>query len=619
MNSDIRRRIRIILYLVLLLMVVLVLRLYYLQVISGNIYAGIASQSIARPKTIPAPRGNIYDRNGKLLVESVPVSAVGVNPHIVLGNEEVLRLLSQKLDIPYNELVERLKKSNVSYIERVILKKNIDPETITYLKENSQGLPGVEVIDIFLRKYNYGFLAAHILGYVGEIDEEKLKMDEYKVGYEGGDQIGWTGVEKTYEKILKGVKGEIVYEVDPVGRPVGILKQEDYIPGDDLYLTIDIDLQRAVEEILSQSLAEIRKNKVPRSDEYYRAGGGAVVVLDAQNGEVLAMASYPTYDPSLFVGGIKVSDWEYLNNPENNNPLINRAIMGGFVPGSSFKLVTAYAGLSEGIIDRDRRITCSGVWYGLGKSFPKWCWRQGGHGSISILKAIEQSCDIYFYEVGLELFLRNNNKDELLQKYARLFGFGAETGIDLPDEGKGVVPDKKWKEDFFASQPGSSVWYPGDTVNMAIGQGDLLVTPLQMAQAYSILANRGIKYTPHVVKGISEESGRLFIDLNNQAYEDLFLNEDFVNTIEEGLKLVTKQGTASGAFSKFPLNEISVAGKTGTAEIVGKQDYAWFVSYAPVENPKYVICVMLEEAGGGGASAAPVAEKIYEYIFNVVK
>lgn len=578
----------------------------------------MASESITRAKTIPAPRGNIYDRNGKLLVESVPVPVVAVDPHIVLKNEEVLNTLSQKLNIPYGDLVKKLEKSNVSYIDRVILKKDLDPGIITYLRENSQDLPGVEIINIFLRKYHYGFLAAHILGYVGEIDEKKLKMDEYKVGYEGGDQIGLAGVEKTYEKILKGVKGQIVYEVDPVGRPVGILKQEDYIPGDDLYLTIDIDLQRVVEEILSQSLADIRKNKIPKSDEYYKAGGGAVVVLDAQNGEVIAMASYPTYDPSLFVGGIKVSDWEYLNDPENNYPFNNRAIMS-FAPGSSFKLVTAYAGLSEGVISKSRRITCSGVWYGLGKSFPKWCWRKGGHGSISILKAIEQSCDIYFYEVGLELFLNNNNKDELLQKYARLFGFGTETGIDLSEESGGVVPDKKWKEDFFVSQPGRSVWYPGDTVNMAIGQGDLLVTPLQLAQAYSILANRGIKYTPHVVKGISEESGELFIDLNNQAYEDLFLNEDFVNTIEEGLKLVTKQGTASGAFSKFPLNEISVAGKTGTAEVVGKQDYAWFASYAPVENPKYVICVMLEEAGGGGASAAPIAEKIYRYIFNIIQ
>ncbi|OQA22524.1 MAG: Stage V sporulation protein D [Actinobacteria bacterium ADurb.Bin346] len=236
---------------------------------------------------------------------------------------------------------------------------------------------------------------------------------------------------------------------------------------------------------------------------------------------------------------------------------------------------------------------------------------------MNILSAIQNSCDIYFYEVGYELFLKNSNSDELLQKYARLFGFGANTGVDLPYEDTGIIPDKDWKKEYFKEQKDNTVWFPGDTVNMAIGQGDLLVTPLQMANAYAILVNRGIKNVPHFGMEVRDENGDVFTKLGEGGSVDLEMNKEYMDLIEQGLKLVVSQGTAASRFMQFPLKKIPVAGKTGTAEVIGKQDYGWFVTYAPAGNPEYIIVVMLEQAGGGSNSAAPIAEKIYEYLFNL--
>jgi len=616
LNISTNKRLIFIGYFVIVVVVVLILRLYFLQVMSGEVYAQAASQNITRTRSTAAPRGNIYDRNGKLLIESVPTVAVAVDPYTVLKRDDVLDTLSTKLNISYYDLKDKLEKTKTTYIDRVIIKQNIDNETLVYLKENSQDLPGVEVVNIFLRKYNYGYLAAHVLGYTGEIDEEKLKQDKYQTDYEGGDQIGLTGVEERYEDILRGVKGKTVYEVDPIGRPTDIIEQTDYIPGNDIFLTIDIELQKYVEETLATQLEAIRKIKVSKKDEYYKASGGSVVVLDAKTGEVLAMASYPTFDPSVFIGGISNLDWEQLNDPVNNFPLNNRAIMG-FPPGSVFKIATAYAGLSEGVINKSSIISCAGTWYGLGTDFPKSCWNKGGHGGLNILGAIQNSCDIFFYETALRLFLKNDNSDELLQKYAKLLGFGSVTGIDLPNEDAGIIPDKSWKKEWFKNDKANSIWFPGDTVNMAIGQGDVSVTPLQMAYAYMTMANRGMQYTPHFLKDIKDESGENLIDLSEKKYNDLELNQEYVNTIENGFNLVTKQGTGSSAFRSFPLDKIPVAGKTGTAEFAGRQDYAWFAGYAPIGNPQYVVAVMLEQAGGGGANAAPIAEKIYEYLYHI--
>jgi penicillin-binding protein 2 len=577
----------------------------------------MASENITREKLLSAPRGNIYDRNGKLLVKSVPVAAVAVEPHILLNNWEALELLASYIDMTAEKIEEKLKSSNISYLERVILKTGIDKPTMIHLKENSANLPGVEVIDVYLREYRYGVLASHILGYTGEIDEVRLESEKYSNGYQGGDQIGLTGLEEYYEYALNGKKGLVKYEVDPLGKPVNVIEEIEPAPGEDLYLTIDIELQKVVEEALYQGILAAREKMIRDTEEYYNVPAGAVVVLDATNGEVLSMASYPTYDPGIFSGGISKEDWEYLNDPENYYPLNNRALMA-VPPGSVFKIVTAYAGLAENIISEYSKITCRGTWLGLGQDYPKFCWSKSGHGSLDIRGAIKNSCDYYFYEVGYGLYVKLKNLEELLQKYARIFGFGSPTGIDLPLEDAGLVPDRQWKKEYYEEKIEYTVWFPGDTVNMAIGQGDITVSPLQMAEAYLALANRGIKYIPHLVREIRDPEGGLFMENTGSAYQEIDLNEEFIDIIEDGFKLVTSTGgTAAFAFSNFPIEEIPIAGKTGTAEFYGRQDFAWFASYGPISSPQYVIVVMLEEAGSGGSNAAPIAVDIYRYLFKL--
>ncbi len=612
-----KARYKIIIYFMLVLMAALVLRIYFLQVMSGEIYAEMAAESIIREKTISAPRGNIYDRNGKLLVKSIPVSAVAIEPHLVAGNEKVLQILSDQLEIPLEDIKKKLDESNISYLERIILKSDIDPAVIIYLKELSSKLPGVEVIDVFLREYNYAFLASHILGYTGEIGPQRLTQEGFG-DYAGGDQVGLTGLEEYYEYLLRGENGKIVYEVDPQGRPVSIVEETGYKPGNDLYLTIDIELQKEVEKLLYEGILAARNKKISKTDENYRVTGGAVVVLDPKNGEVLSMASYPTYDPGLFVGGISGKDWEGLNDPGNYYPLNNRAVMS-FATGSIFKLITAYAGLSENIITGTSRTVCNGIWLGLGEDFPRWCWNKGGHGSLSIVDGIKNSCDVFFYEIGYKLFLRSNNIEELLQKYSRFFGLGSQTGIDLPFEDSGLVADKEWKKEYFKDQVEYSIWFPGDTVSMAIGQGDTLASPLQMAQVYAALANKGIQHQPHLLKEIRDYKGDPYMDGSIvEEYEDLDLEEEYIGLIEKGFqKVVSLGGTAAYSFRNFPINDIPVAGKTSTTEVYGKQNSAWFASYAPIGDPQYVIIVILEEGGGGGSNAAPIVEKIYRYLFNI--
>ena len=617
MSSNIRIRLRIIIYIVLTLLAALLLRLYYLQVISGELYAEMASESIAREKSIPAPRGNIYDRNGKLLVRSIPVAAVAVEPHILISDDEAIELLGVYLDMDTGKIREKLENADVSYLERVLLKTGIDKPVIIKIKENIDRLPGVEVVDIYLREYEYGVLASHILGLTGEIDEGRLASKKYGDYYTGGDQIGLTGLEEYYENTLRGEKGSIIYEVDPLGRPVSIRQEIPAKSGNDLYLTIDIDLQKVTEEALHNGIMEIRDKTLSNSEEHYNVQGGVVVVLNAKNGEVLSMASFPTYDPGVFSGGISSRDWAYLNDPVNHYPLNNRAVMS-YAPGSVFKIITAYAGLEENIISEFSKFSCSGTWYGLGSDFSKSCWNKSGHGSLDIRGAIKNSCDSFFYEVGYGLLVKLNNAGELLQKYSRDFGFGSITGIDLPYEDEGRVPDREWKKEYFKDRVEYSVWFPGDSINMAIGQGDLLVTPLQMAMVYSTVANRGIQYEPHLVKEIKDPFGEVFIESTIVNWKEIDLNENYLEIMEDGFEMVISPGgTAAYTFRNFPISEIPIAGKTGTAEVSGKQDYAWFASYGPIGNPEYIIVVMLEEAGGGGSNASPIAEKIYRYLFGL--
>jgi len=387
-------------------------------------------------------------------------------------------------------------------------------------------------------------------------------------------------------------------EVDAAGKPRRVIQDTDPVPGRDVVLTIDSNVQKVTENALAQAMVDAHKANFPQ------AHAGAAVLLDVRTGDVVSMASLPTYDPTLFLGGISNKNWQSLTTTASDFPLTNRAIMGLYPAASTFKAMTGLGGLQDKIITPSSSYDCQGVWTEMGKQWKKYCWDRGGHGVEDFYDAVRDSCDIYFYHVGY-MFYRHGG--EKLQAFARKFGFGALSGIDLPGEATGRVPDAKWKAAYNENYPEYQRWLPGDTVNLAIGQGDLLVTPLQLADAYAGIANGGKVMRPHVLKQVLGPDGKPVLTYKPQVAFDSGTSASNLSAMKSALELVTTEGTAKGAFRGFP---VTVAGKTGTAQVAGKDDYAWFVWFAPADHPKYCAAVLIEQGGHGGSIAGPAARQI---------
>jgi len=584
----------------------------------GESYAQEAKE--IRTKTIRdiAPRGVIYDRNGIVLAYNRPGLVISVDPEMIDDNPEVLKRLASVLGKSYYNLEKKLSGKR-EYIKGYIdIVEDIDKELATFIKEHSDEFPGVIVKAVPLRNYPNGDISSHILGYVGQITLEELQQERFKYRYHPGDVVGKAGVELYYESFLSGQSGSKTVEVDPTGNIVRELGKIKPIPGNNLYLTIDINLQRKAEEALEKWIEKAKERLDKETNEYYKAPGGAVVILDAKTNQILAQVSYPSYDPNIFIGGISEKDLEKLKDPKNNSPLINRASSMSYPPGSIYKVVTAVAGLSENLVEPyGKNYKCLGVWKELGDDYPKYCWKEWGHGDINLIEGIQESCNVVFFEIGLSLHENSKYSGDAFYYYSKILGLDEPTGVDLPFESKGIIPNKKWKKEYFKDDPVLTKWYPGDTVNMAIGQGDILLSPIQIAQLYSVVANKGLLMTPYINLKMISSKGELLENTLRTTKNKKTVDEEIFEIIEKGLILVIKKGTAKTAFEDFPLDEISVAGKTGTAEIRGKQDHSWFACYAPVENPDYVIVSMIEEAGSGGKSAAPIARELLEFIYNI--
>jgi penicillin-binding protein 2 len=441
-------------------------------------------------------------------------------------------------------------------------------------------------------------LAAHVVGYTGEISEKQMSSAPKTAGYELGDIVGKAGVEAEYENVLQGDKGARRIEVNASGKAQRILEEQAGVPGRDIKLTIDIEVQKVAEAALQDALAEAHRQN------FRDAKAGAAVVIDVKTGEVLAMASAPTYDPSTFLGGISQTEWTSLTNKSSEYPLNNRVVMAAYPPASTFKAVTGLAGLETKVTYSGKTYTCTGRWTEMGAQWPKWCWDHSGHGTISFDGGVEESCDTVFYEIGYEFYKR---KKEELQSVSRTFGLGSDTGIDLPGEVSGRVPDAAWKKQFNENYPEYQVWLPGDTVNMAIGQGDLLVTPLQMATTYAGIANGGVVMTPHVLKNVLGSDGKVAKSYEPEVLANTKISSKNLAIMRSALVRVTTTGTGKGAFAGLG---VTVAGKTGTAQVYGKDDYAWFCAFAPAESPKYAVAVVIEQGGHGGSVAAPAARNI---------
>ncbi len=616
------------------LMGVLVVRLWFLQVVQGDNYKTMAEGNRIREVSLEANRGNIWDRNKNEMVINRQALSIFVLPtefEKLEDKEGEVARLAEMLDMDPQEIMDKVQGEEVQPHKPVLIKKDVAQEIYFYIAERQVDFPWVQADEMPVREYPEGeeTLAAHVLGYLGEISEEQLETLKDK-GYKAGDIVGTSGVEAFYEDTLRGVDGKEVWEVDVRGMPLEEI-EEDAVepnPGRTLILTLDINLQKAVEQALRDGMARARTYYDKERGKNYTAPAGAAVVLDPRNGEILAMASEPTFNLEKFVGGIDEQEWAVLNDPANNYPLNNRAIVGQYPPGSTFKVITALGALQDLGVTAYSPFFCNHVFNrGEFKDFPKTCW--GTHGSIDFMNAIIQSCDVVFYDLGYSFYELRDQEGWVtrLQDYSILAGLGQPTGVDLPNEFEGRVPTPQWKWEFNQGNPDYQRWYPGDTVNMAVGQGDILVTPLQLANTYAAIANGGPFYKPHVGKEILTWQGETEEVIQPEQIGDITnadndlgvsVSRDRLEVVRSALTgVVWGNGTAAGAFRGFPLQAIPVAGKTGTAEVQDKQPCAWFACYAPANDPQYVVVVMIEEGGHGGMVAAPIARRILEYIYGL--
>ncbi|MBW3588826.1 MAG: penicillin-binding protein 2 [Actinobacteria bacterium] len=604
----------------------LVLRLWFLQILAHDTYERAAASNQVRVVPIEPTRGRILDRNGEVLVKNRQSYVVAVRPDQLIDREKTVADLAVVLETSVEEIEKRLADKRHLPFAPIPVAEDVSKETATYLREHGTEFRGVYAELRSFRVYPHAGLAAHALGYTGEITEDQLNEERYppSAGYRQGSLVGRSGVEYAYERELRGTEGLLKLEVDASGKVKKVLDDSGREPkeGSDLVTSLDLRIQAATEEALRLGIEKARTIFDRESQKRYLAPAGGAVVMDVNSGEIIAMASFPSYDPSAFIGGISQPEFDALSN-DPAKPLIDRVTQSQFPPGSTFKIVTAAAALQDGLATRNGRYACPGSYRYADRVFRNWTTRDSGH--ISLVQALIDSCDTVFYDFAAKFYQRFRSEPanpERLQDYARAFGFGQKTGIDIPFEKAGRVPDEGWLQEMHARAPQAfpyKIWLPGYTINLSIGQGDLLNTPLQLSRAFAAVANGGTLVQPHLgLKVMEGESVVKTIEANNT--EKLPVQPEHIDTIRRGLEGVTTQGTARGAFSGFPFNQVSVAGKTGTAELQTNppsQPYAWFTAYAPADTPQYVVTVMLEEGGHGGETAAPIARRIIEAIFNL--
>ncbi len=567
-----------------LVIAVLIGRAAYLQIYQGEYYAGLADGNRIRIVPSMAPRGTFYDRNGELLVTNRPGFSVSLLPLTAPISDDVIARLSDILKVPTDEI--KTKIAGHSGFNPIRIKTDVTPDIVSIIEEQKSQYPGVVIEVTPIRDYILKQEGAHTFGYVSEINDTELEKMKDE-GYKSGDIIGKFGIEKIYDKELRGENGGQQVEVDVSGKPVQILGRKEPVPGDDLELTIDIKLQQAAEKAVDEQLTQIG------------AHAAAAVVMNPQTGEILAMVSRPAFDPNLFAHGISSKDWNQLNN-NPYHPMDNKTITGEYPPGSTFKIVTGTAALTEGVVTPDEQIFDSGHHWII----PKGNADGEALGWLNFRSALAHSDNVYFYEMGNRLGI------DRLEKYARMFGLGAKTGIDLPYEASGLVANRRYKEKNFDD----GEWYLSETFDAAIGQGFNLVTPLQAAMVMGEIAADGKRYKPHVVNRIIAPDGSVVKDFQPELLSQLDVPEEDIKLVQDGLHDVTKYGTAASSFRGFT---VDIAGKTGTAENSQGRDHGWFVAYGPFDNPNVVVAVIVENGGYGSQSAVPIGRKILEAAFGL--
>jgi penicillin-binding protein 2 len=637
MSDNSRVRVSIVGVVIVALFSALLVRLWFLQMGPEQ---DLRVQAVVRSTRVvqtEMPRGRILDRFGKVLAQDRVAWAVTVDRDLgTRTRTRVIGQLAELLGTPYTAvaLQSQYDSPRQSPLKPAIVALDVDQDRRLAILEHREDFPGVRVQRLTVREYPYvrwdlrHDLAAQVLGYTGEIPEEQLEKLRSK-GYQEGSSIGRAGIEASYEDELRGKPRRETVEIDPTGKQVGpALSVEEGTVGNDVQLTIDANIQEVAERSLQEAITqarELQNHDIRDHFETLKAPAGSVVVLDVRDGSVLAMASNPGYDPTQFVGGISEANFQWLNDGVNNYPLVNRATQGQYAPGSTFKLVTSVAMTRFGVRSAFQWINDSGsVTIGADKRVFR---NAGGHGngSVNLQRALTVSSDVYYYTAGNDFWNRWNNGDVQgglgIQQVAREFGFGEPSGIEL-DESKGRIPDPEWKRKFAdaiyeteAEKADYGSWHPGDNVNLSVGQGDLLVTPLQLANAYATFANGGTLWTPHLGLNVKDPAtGKVVRNIAPKARRTVPIDPAVRDLMRQGFvgAVTDRNGTATASFRGFPFEQVELAGKTGTAQVAGKGDTSLFASFFPASNPQYVVVAVVEEAGFGAQTAAPIVRSVIE-------
>lgn len=596
--DSLKRRIAFAGIIILIFAAIIFARLWFLQIHKGAEYRSRANNNRVRVREVASPRGNITDAKGRKLVSNRPSFNVVLVREDSSDVAQLLKKLAEALDLDISKLWEKLREAEGKprHIP-VRLLEDVDWETLAYVENHNQEFPGIRIETIAARVYHYKNLAAHVIGYLGEISKKELESRDSEV-YAGGDLVGKMGLERLREADLRGEKGSSSSEVNARGFEQQRLKTIEPLPGNDIQLTIDAELQKVAEDLMNAG------------DK-----AGAVVAMEVKTGRMLVMASNPVLPLDQFVGGISHKNWNaLLDNPKH--PLINKVVQAMYPPGSTYKMMTAMAGLSSGLIDPDTVFYCPGFYKFGNRRYH--CWKRGGHGAVNLKRAISESCDVYFYQVGLRVGV------DRLAAMANKFGLGHKSGIEIEHEKGGLTPTKEWKKKKYKRK-----WQEGETLSVAIGQGFNLVTPLQICLMTATIANGGKQFRPQIIEKVTDPDGKVLEQFSPVVNLDLQGDKRFLSLIREGMEEVVqgRRGTAR----KVRIKGLTIGGKTGTAQVVRlKQykhlkeedipykyrDHAWFTCYAPADDPEIAITVLVEHGLHGGSSAGPVARALLETYFG---
>jgi penicillin-binding protein 2 len=576
---------------------ILLCRLWYLQVVLGNYFQKRSENNRVQTIYVPAPRGIIADRDGRVVANNRPSYDLQITREDIDDVKATLKLLAEILREPLSDIEARYAKalSQARRFEPVTLSRDLDRSTVAKLSANRFKLPGVSINVVPTRNYIFGSFASHVFGYLREINLAQLEAPEF-THYKVGDMVGQTGVEKTWEHYLQGKRGRKRVVVNALGSRVGQLSGDSESKGNTVQLTIDFDVQREAEKQLEKK-------------------SGAVVAMNPNTGEILALASAGSYNPNVFSGNLSQATWKDLSQGQK---LSNRAIQGAYPPGSVFKVIMAVAGLAEGVISEHDSVHCPGYYYFARRRYG--CWKKGGHGKVSLHKALVSSCDTYFYQLGQRLGI------DQIHKYATLFGLGERTYINLPDERSGLIPSRQWKKSAFRD-PRNQIWFPGETLSVAIGQGAVTVTPLQLARATALLVNGGKLVKPQVASAIlSSDNEVLFERPEFQDAQQVAIPSNILSKVSHHLEGVVEEVGGTASLARMPKAwNIRVGGKTGTAQVADLkyhkkakrfEDHAWFVGYAPANEPEIVVATLVENGGHGGSAAAPIVGNVLKTYFK---